>query len=264
MFLKSIKINSDIVLESNRISQSKHFKIKKRTYLKEDRRKPIYDQKTFRQRRIGYEKKKVTERTFVIHKEGYQLDFKDNLTIIVGDNGCGKTHFFQYLEPKFLKGLSWFMNEEQKKESAEHWISNKTYTLTFSKNPTYLIQGNKIHKDSFIENFQNSKPQGTFTAGDINDLWTMQENSNGENILDFLNSLTSLKDSLIVLDEPETSLSLKSQKHIKSIFSTLLKQNNQLIIITHSPLLMELSTEVYDFEKKEYVNTDDYIKEQLK
>ena len=87
----------------------------------------------------------------------------------------------------------------------------------------------------------------------------MNEFSNGENIIDYINQLSSVEDSLIVLDEPETSLSLESQIKIREKLIEISKKN-QLIIITHSPVIMSLSDKIYDFNKKKYISTKDHLK----
>lgn len=254
MFIESITINQDIVLESNRESQKKFFKIKKRTYSTNDHHKPIANY-NFPFGRQTYEKKKVVEKTFVIHKKGYQLNLKKRITTIVGDNGCGKSHLIHFLKPKFL--YEFYFNEEQRNEAFKRWLSNDAVSLKFIRQPSFIIFGNEIHKNALIHDFKKDKIN--ISVQDAAIMWDMGESSNGENVLDFINSLSSVENSLIILDEPETSLSLKSQVNITKIFEKLIKQNNQLIIITHSPILMKLSEEVYDFEKLDFVNTEKYI-----
>lgn len=94
-------------------------------------------------------------------------------------------------------------------------------------------------------------------------MWRIQESSNGESTLDFLESLKKIEQSIILLDEPETSLSIKSQIKIRKLLTRLSKKN-QVIIVTHSPVLMAAAKEVYDFETKEYKKTGEYIKQLYK
>jgi len=266
MFLKSITINQDIILDSNRESQKKFFKVKKKTVSVDDRRKPIITKFGSR----GYEKKKIVQKTFIVHKKGFELEFKNDVTIIVGDNGCGKTSLVSYLKPVNFNdsslSLASLMNnvseDNLKNKMFKEWLDNNSRTLKFVNPPKHIIFEKEIHKKSIINSIGEGKI--TLSPHELRSIWDMSEFSNGETVLDLIHAISQISDSIIVLDEPETSLSLKSQKYLQKTFKQLIKQNNQLIIITHSPILMEISDEVYDFEKAEYVNTQQYIKNQLK
>jgi predicted ATPase len=259
IFLSKIEFKDDVVFESNREDHKKNFKVKKRTYTHLNHRKSTYDDKG---RRIPT-KEKVTEKTFVIFPKGFNLDFKESITVIVGDNGCGKSSLLRkiYL-PKYESPLwSDKTEDEDKKEFVEKYLKGKSRDLTFNKFPEIFINGKEIHKNVFVENIKNSKP--VLDPMSVLRMWNMQESSNGENTLDFLRSLENVQNSLIMLDEPETSLSIKSQRAIAKILINLAK-TNQLIIVTHAPVLMEVVENVYDFETKKYVDTSDYINQLYK
>jgi predicted ATPase len=262
MFLNNITFNSDVTFESTREDHKKKFKVKTKRYTTDNRRKPIYDKNARFGRQIGYEKMKVVEKSFIIFNKELSIDFKP-LTIIVGDNGCGKSSLLKYFKPPKLEvGLNFSNKSDDEiiKERIAKWVSNKEYSLKFKANPQYFVIEQNVHKNSFINDYKKNHTDnsGYMKPQNIINMWDMQTDSNGESTIDFLNSLKDIKDSFIVLDEPETSLSIKTQLKMRKLLNTISK-NNQLIIVTHSPIFMELSNEVYDFELKSWVNTKNYL-----
>lgn len=261
IFLSKIEFTNNIVLESNRASQKQFFKVRTKKRWIEDRTKPIphiSNEHPWISRRREYEKKQITESFFTIFKKGLSIDFKD-VTIIVGDNGCGKTSLIQNFIPPRVVFSGRGDKDQYVKEIYDKWLVKDSRKLTFINQPSYIVVEKDIHKSSHIENFKKSKT--VLSPSGILDLFDMQEFSNGENNLDFLNGLKEIKNALIVLDEPETSLSIKSQNKIVSMLRELSK-HNQLMIITHSEHIMCLSDSVYDFEAKKYIETNQYIKSQ--
>lgn len=264
MLLKNIFFKQDVIFDSNRESHKKMFKVKKRTYTYVDQRNSIYNEE---HEFVGYEKKKVTKRTFIIFKKDLEIEFKDNLTIIVGDNGCGKTSLIKNLIFPYKELNHWFSEDKEKhnQEVVQKYIEDKVRKLTFSKFPQYIIIEKEIHKTSFLDTISKNIQEKAFQKKSImNDtllMFNMQEASNDENSLDFFESLTNIENSLIVLDEPETSLSIKSQLKVSKLIKEL-STKNQIVLITHSEYLMRMSNKVYDFEQKKYLDTEQYIKSQ--
>ena len=260
-FLSSIKFISDVVFDSNRADHKNNFKIKKRTYMYTNHRKYATNDKG---ERVYGVKEKVTERTFVIFPKDFSIEFKPGINVIVGDNGCGKSSLLRKLfYPKFdrMWMLTDMTEQEAINEHAQKYLKDDKRELTFVKSPKGFVNGKEIHKNVFIEDVKNSKT--TLDAMDINRMWDMEESSNGENTLDFLRALTGLEEALIILDEPETSLSIKSQRKIAKILAVMAVKN-QIILVTHAPVIMETATDVYDFEKKKWTNTQEYIKQLYK
>lgn len=262
IFLKNVTFKKDVEFESKRDSQSGIFKIKTRTFTVQDRRKTYYD----KDHNEIIPEKEVTESTFTIFKKGLSVDFTD-LTIIVGDNGCGKTSFINnFIFPyEKIKGI-FEVEEEYRKGVIKKWLDDDTRMLTFSGQPELIIVEKEIHKNSIIKQYTdaNTKGDGFLPPQFLANAWDMSEFSNGENNLDFLQSISKIKNSLIVVDEPETSLSIKSQMKVCELIRKIISENNQIILVTHSEYMMKLSDKVYDFEKKRYVDTEKYIKNQKK
>lgn len=262
MFLKSIKFNTDITFDLNRgVSSNKFFKIYTEVEYVDDKTKPIIDKNLRPFDRVKYEKRKVEYKHFNVIKKNFELNF-DDITVIVGDNGCGKSTLLNYLKAFQVNEITKIWSNKTDIELFKDYLDNTERKLSFGDRlPEYHIHGGQIHKVALVESLRKSKI--TLNGEDVYKLFNMQSASNGENTLDFIESIKSIKDSLIILDEPETSLSIKSQIRVAKMLKDI-SINNQLIIVTHSPLLMNITETVYNFETFETIDTDEYIKSQYR
>lgn len=267
IFLKNITFKQNVDFESRRESQSSVFKIKTKIRTVKDRLNAYHD--------ADYNhiipEKKVTEKTFTIFKKGLSIDFA-NITIIVGDNGCGKTSLIKNFIFPYDKIDDWNMalagllttdKEQYRKDVVGKFVNNENRTLTFFGQPELIIVEKEIHKSSIIKQYKdrNTNGSGFLPPEYLAAIWDMGEYSNGENNLDFLESISKVNNSLIILDEPETSLSIKSQLRVCEIIRKM-SETNQIILVTHSEYMMRLCANVYDFEKKKYFETEKYIQKQ--
>jgi predicted ATPase len=267
-FLESILFTKDIVLRTSRDKHLSFLSTKTKKRKVQDRRKPIRDNKQEGRRQpwseTKYETVTVTDKYLKLFEQGLHVWF-DDITIIVGDNGSGKSTLLDYLQPpsfnkSLFVGLTDKTDEERYAEAVKEWLNSEDCRIRFKANPELIVIQKDIHKGAFISAI--GKGKHSVSAQEIFDRWSLEEHSNGETTIDFLASISKLTNSLIVLDEPETSLSIKSQiKQMKQL-KTLSKQN-QLVIVTHSPIFMKLARRVYDFEKKQWVEAKQYIQEQF-
>lgn len=89
--------------------------------------------------------------------------------------------------------------------------------------------------------------------------------SHGQVIFPMLKQLAEAKNSIIFLDEPETSLSIRSQHDIaRMITQCATERHCQLIIATHSPIIMRSAKEVLSLEHKKWMPTEEFIETQMK
>ena len=266
MFLDKVIITKRVDFEQTRLSQDKMFKIKSKKLLVDDRSKPIRDNNYSFGRIKGYKKKEIIENTFTIFRKGLEFNLK-TLTVIVGENGSGKSTFLNFLKPPKIHGLGRFMDkynneEEYVKDQYIKWLTNEPRKLVFNKIPNNIFFDNNIHKVSRIDDIKNNGKE-TLSPQELLMLWDVQSFSNGETTIDMLNSIKDLKNTLILLDEPETSLSISNQIKISKLLKTL-SENNQVIVVTHSPYIIDSVDEVLSFDTRRYIKSKTYINKQKK
>lgn len=207
----------------------------KKIELVEDRDPWIYDeQKPWR--RIRKKAKRQREwLKLTIFKKNTEIEFKPGLNIIVGENGSGKT--------TLLKALT---SPQFQKDNSIHLEASGVYrALDFETgNPRF-----SINPDPNSKNFINQT---------LSWLGTIQE-SHGETIKRIFNQILSeCHNECIILDEPETALSLRSQ----FIYASLLKEvskNNQIIAVTHCKTFIEMADNVFDMDKRKWTTGKKYI-----
>ena len=90
---------------------------------------------------------------------------------------------------------------------------------------------------------------------------TLHDQSHGES---FLNFITSFKQGLFIMDEPEAALSPNRQLTLFSQIAQMAREGSQYIIVTHSPILLALpGADILQFDGKgihsvEYEQTESY------
>jgi predicted ATPase len=84
--------------------------------------------------------------------------------------------------------------------------------------------------------------------------------SHGETIFPMVDAVKSMKDMVVFIDEPEAGVSLTNQKIISNSLLEAVKNKCQLIVATHSYVLIKNTEEVFDLEAREWVKSTDYLK----
>lgn len=240
MFLNNIIFKRDVEHDLSRESQRKKFK----TTVE------IGDSPRDRGKKYEY---------FKLFEKDFTMDFID-ITVIVGDNGCGKTSFLKQLELPNFKSA--FGDNDKARKMLQEYVDDKTRTLKFTKMPTGVLFLDDLHKGEIRNRLKNNIDEKQFNGSlQIQELVHFMQSgsdSNGEVLKDLYKELHDIEDSIIVFDEPETSLSLNSISDLRAQLR-ILAEKNQLIISTHNPFIMRLAKNVYDMEVKTYVDTEKYL-----
>jgi predicted ATPase len=176
-------------------------------------------------------------------KKGQKFKFRD-VTIIVGDQGCGKSTLLKGLQaqdkfldlrltPLGLKGVNSFYFD------SEHMNPRTTDPTLYSK--------------------ANGEDIGIGYAGSI----MSRFKSHGEVLRMYtIDCLKKARDSVILLDEPEAGLSLKSQYKMWDEILKASGRNCQIIMATHSLAIIQAAGDVLSLEHGKWMKSGDFISTQ--
>jgi len=162
-----------------------------------------------------------------------KIKFEKQVTFLVGENGSGKSTILEALAEKC--GFDTQGGHKHHRINFDENENSLTSNLRLSRNPFKPIdQGFFFRAESFF-NLSSYIDQNA----DLN-YWGGQEllkQSHGESFLSVFNS--RFREGLFLLDEPEAALSPQRQLSLLSIINGMEKeQRSQLIIATHSPILL--------------------------
>ncbi len=206
-----------------------------------------------------------------------ELDFNNKITILVGDNGSGKS--------TLLKTIAYYNNSiNVSKEKMESSYYNRVKELSEKMKISYSVKtrsGFFFSGEEFITYINNLKEMKENLETDLEEMQEEFKNkseyvralafgpvrkelnalsskydgelrfkSHGEGFLTFFKSRMHQK-GIYLLDEPETPLSATNQYQLLVLITDLVKNGSQVIIATHSPILMALKdATIYNFSEK--------------
>lgn len=168
------------------------------------------------------------------------LAFHPRVTFFIGENGSGKSTVLEAIA--HAVGL----NPEGGSRNTK-FATKDTHSGLFEY--TRLIRGHKRPKDSYFLRAESFYNLATYMDDDEDPLysrkeylWTyggksLHEQSHGES---FMATMTNKlrRAGIYLFDEPEAALSPSRQLSALAVFQKLVDLESQLIIATHSPILM--------------------------
>jgi predicted ATPase len=194
-----------------------------------------------------------------------EVEFKKPVTILVGENGSGKSTFLEALVLHANLIMVGSNPSEQEVFMEELNRITPYLKLTWNlktKNGFFLRSEDFI---GFIRRISDMKKEAKKNLQEINDpnnpqssyakslaslphnrtLFDLQQlygdglefRSHGEGFLDFFQSRFK-PNGFYILDEPEVPLSPMKQLTLISMLKEMIKENAQFVIATHSPILM--------------------------
>ena len=166
-------------------------------------------------------------------KAGETYTFNPGINFLVGDQGTGKSSLIeQVAKPKRI---------------ADQGMAN----VYGDGSLRYMNCEYRSHDNPYRKN-----GRGIYGATDYAELTS----SHGEVIKAMIKTIERLpKNELVIIDEPETALSIRSQiwflNHLKA-------QPHQFLIATHSPILMHGAKLVLSLEHKKWMKPQEFIESQ--
>ncbi len=173
----------------------------------------------------------------------YKLPFKAGLNVIVGENGSGKSTLFHIMENQKRPLFNF--------EGFSIGLTNPGDAIEFRSFDTEKMNprvSQQQQRDNAIFSFQAA--------------WV----SHGEAmlpILEWCKKAQNASDMLIFIDEPEAGISLGNQKKLFRVFKAAEKNGCQVIITTHSYVLIKSAKRVFDLDTREWVPSDEYLQRTL-
>lgn len=204
---------------------------------------------------------KITvKETYRTLEKGWEYNFTDLNTIksvtIVGENGCGKS--------SLIHALRGHVNEPNNRSL------HKSDYVKLSKNVNIEHDYEKILffdaiKDNGMDFMNAYDAVGLLESGGH----AAQRMSHGQGALMYIHKFMSENEksfipnkTLLVFDEIDNGLSLSNLvKFNNFILNLKIKYNCHVLIISHNPFFISQSIIVYDFNKRTFVSSDEYITE---
>lgn len=186
-----------------------------------------------------------------------KLRFSSNVTFFVGENGTGKSTLLEAIAVAYgfnaeggTKNFSFSTN----KTHSELWEHLTLVKKDYAKDGFFLRAESLYNAATYIDEVDATHNYGNTS---------LHNQSHGESFLSIVQNRFSGK-GLYILDEPEAALSPMKLLTLMAEMDTLVKDDSQFIIATHSPILMAFpNAELWEFsqdgiQKVQYRDTEHY------
>lgn len=184
-----------------------------------------------------------------LFKTGFSIQFTKNVTIIVGENGSGKSTILRYIADNAgfnLDGGN--INSTYKSYTSDLEIKNinlrwriKTQKGFYFRSDTFDTYYKYLETDSELAKIYKNR---------------FSKLSHGQS---FLRLFDYFHDGILLLDEPESALSPQNQLVLLKIIHDLdISDKAQIIILTHSPIIMTYPNAELMIIDKDKITTQNY------
>lgn len=192
---------------------------------------------------IHIEKIKVVGKTYPsnVLKKGFQIDCSD-VNLFVGNQGCGKSTLLELLQKS---------HKDIEIKLSENVLQNGVDSFYFDSE-----KDNPRVKDPELFTSTQGQNIGIGYGGAL----TSRFQSHGEVLQEFIiNPILKAKDCVLLLDEPESGLSITNQFKLIMAIEKAVENNCQFFIATHCyPLIQKFN--VISLEHKKQMKGEEFIK----
>ena len=176
-------------------------------------------------------------------KKGQKFEFR-GVTAIVGDQGCGKS--------TLLKGL----------QAQDKFLNIQLTPLGLKGVSSYYFDAEHMNPRTTDPNLYtkaNGEDKGIGYAGSI----LSRFKSHGEVLKGYtVDCLKKAKDSVVLLDEPESGLSLRNQYKLWVEIKAASERGCQVILATHSLVIIQSVEDVLSLEHGKWMKSEDFVNTQ--
>ena len=171
----------------------------------------------------------------------------EQITLLVGEQGTGKSTILDALasisQGKCPKYISTELTEKAMAEGVDCFYFN-----TEKDNPRV--------KDAQLYSTPSGQDKGIGTRAAL----MSRFQSHGEVIKAFtIDPITEAKDCILLIDEPESGLSIRNQYLLSRTIHEAAQRNVQFIVATHCIPLIESVNKVYSLEHREWLPPEEFI-----
>ena len=188
----------------------------------------------------------ITEIEFIkdwrCFKKGITFSFRAGVNLLVGDQGTGKSSIFQVIS-----------------DAAKPKSRLKVAKLKATRGPVQSFD------------FENDNPRKKEFAGASNEAFQdrlySRFVSHGQvnlKIIECLQELMDKESTVIVMDEPDMALSIRSINFLVEIIKKLASKGHQIIVSAHNKQLIDSFEDVLSLEHGKWMNSGDFVADQLK
>jgi predicted ATPase len=163
------------------------------------------------------------------------MDLRDGVTVVVGENGSGKSTFVEGLALRWGESLTAHVKHWRPDTGDEDALLNRALVLSGERPRPQggcFLRAEAMHQHfTAIDRGVGPLAGATRAFGG-----TLNTRSHGESFLAFLESLLAER-GLFVLDEPEAALSFTSCLRLLAVLGLVVDGGSQVVLATHSPVL---------------------------
>lgn len=184
-------------------------------------------------------------------KEG-SLSFNNNVTFFVGENGTGKSTLIEAIAVAFgfnPEGGSKNFNFSTRNSHSDLW-EHLTISKTQFPKDKYFLRAESFYNVATNIDEMDEQPAGSPHIIEGYGGVSLHKQSHGESFMSLVQN-RFFGNGIYILDEPEAALSPSRLLTLIAEINTLVKDNSQFIIATHSPILLAFPhAEIFEFSDK--------------